>query len=399
MPVISLQTDTAMSDQPKADSGKSPVSDRKFRAAMLETSSINTDQPIETEQGLSPSLPQTTRPDEALTLVSNDGALLGMIETDPPADKTGTPLSQNESPPDTIINPLRPEGLLGTGQTAPIAVATHKVSPERPGSTAPAMSPPSTPAIHTGTDKAENMVEGNSDATPTEETPIKIETRNEGESPRKGEGNTPIAPTTGKDSSTIPLMQSPMREASSAPAIMSDAPITPNLASAAMFQAISPSLLDHSGAVRPLLTLSMQEPAQAANALARIIMTQSGMGDRVSVQLDPPELGRLNLDFIFDGNRLQAVHVISDTPEMQQFLKRQGALLSQILTDSGFGDASLSFENQRQNHNPFMDRNEKTLLAHTPSPDGDIINMAMADGTSTARNHHLLSLDHLDIRA
>ncbi len=407
MPVISLQTDTAMSDQFKADTGKVPLSDQKFRAAMLETSSENTEQPIETEQDFGPTLMQPAKAENSLSSLLKGQQTIRDIGPEPPTDKAGSTTTQNESPPDTIVNPLRLEGLLAAGQvgagsgsptSADASVIANKVSPDRSGPAAAAILPPPAISINTGTGDAENTAPATADAAPEAEAPVKTNIRNEGESPRKGEGHAPIAPTPGKDSSTIPLMQSPVREASSAPVNMSDALIIPNLASAAMPQATPPSLLDHSGAVRPLLTLSMQEPAQAANALARVIMTQSGMGERVSVQLDPPELGRLNLDFVFDGNRLQSVHVISDTPEMQQFLKRQTALLSQILADSGFGETSLSFENQRQNHNPFMDRNEKTLSVHKQLADGEIMATPIADGRP-ATNHPLLSLDHLDIRA
>ena len=103
---------------------------------------------------------------------------------------------------------------------------------------------------------------------------------------------------------------------------------------------------------RPLLTLSPQAPQQSAEALAQIILSQSGRQDRIAVQLDPPELGRINMEFIFDGRGLQNVHVIADSPEMQQFLKRHGHLLGQILSDSGLPEASISFDNRRGQENP-----------------------------------------------
>jgi flagellar hook-length control protein FliK len=396
MPVISLQTDTAMSDQPKADTGKISVSNQKFKAVMLETSSENPAQPIETEQNFNLALTQTTKVEDSLSSVVKGQQTVAGITPEAPADKAGSATAQNESPPNTIVNPLRLEGILGAGQASP--AATDAIATAAANKVSPAISPPSIPGINASIGETKNTPEGNPEGGSEEETPIKIETRNEGESPRKGEGNAPIPPTPGKDSSTITLMQSPTREASSAPVTMSDAMITPNLASAAIAQATPPSLLENSVVQRPLLTLSMQEPAQAANALARVIMTQSGMGDRVSVQLDPPELGRLNLDFVFDGNRLQSVHVISDTPEMQQFLKRQSALLSQILADSGFGEASLSFENQRQQHNPFMDRNEKILSAHIQQTDETTM-VASVIGDIPAPTNYSLSSDPIDIRA
>ncbi|MBY9065749.1 flagellar hook-length control protein FliK [Hyphomonas sp. WL0036] len=68
--------------------------------------------------------------------------------------------------------------------------------------------------------------------------------------------------------------------------------------------------------------------------------------DRVVVQLDPPELGRVSIDFKFDAQGLQHVTITAETPEAMRQLRQMHFELTQALERNGLSGQSMSFQHQ-----------------------------------------------------
>ncbi|MEQ9316089.1 MAG: flagellar hook-length control protein FliK [Henriciella sp.] len=65
--------------------------------------------------------------------------------------------------------------------------------------------------------------------------------------------------------------------------------------------------------------------------------------DRIAIQLDPPELGRVSIEFKFDGQTLQHVAVTGETPEAMTKLRQMHAQLVQSLEQHGLSARDMSF--------------------------------------------------------
>ena len=86
-------------------------------------------------------------------------------------------------------------------------------------------------------------------------------------------------------------------------------------------------------------------PAQAqAQAIAGQITLAVGTtrDRRVEIRLDPPELGRVQIQLTPTDGGLQAV-VLAERPETQDLLRRHAEVLARDLGDAGYGEVSLDF--------------------------------------------------------
>jgi len=99
-------------------------------------------------------------------------------------------------------------------------------------------------------------------------------------------------------------------------------------------------------ATAPALAVVSASPAQIVGIVAE--SADDGQSDRVVVQLDPPELGRVSIDFKFDANGLQHVTITSETPEAMRQLRQMHSELVQSLERHGIGSENLSFQHQQQ---------------------------------------------------
>jgi len=123
-----------------------------------------------------------------------------------------------------------------------------------------------------------------------------------------------------------------------------------------------------------------------------------GQSDRVVVQLDPPELGRVSIDFKFDAQGLQHVTVTGESPEAVRQLRLLHADLVQTLERHGLGSQNMTFQQQQQNTqqqsprpNPFTQQ-----AAFATSPTDTALSALMAsDNPNAVRS---LSSGRLDIR-
>jgi hypothetical protein len=88
-------------------------------------------------------------------------------------------------------------------------------------------------------------------------------------------------------------------------------------------------------------------PAQVVDIVSSA--ADDGQSDSIIVQLDPPELGRVSIDFKFDANGLQHVTITGESPEAMRQLRLMHFELIQALERHGIGSSNMTFQQQQQN--------------------------------------------------
>ncbi|MFN7101291.1 MAG: flagellar hook-length control protein FliK [Pseudorhizobium sp.] len=131
--------------------------------------------------------------------------------------------------------------------------------------------------------------------------------------------------------------------ASSAPAI-AVASAAPVAVQAASVSAPVPAVMAPSNAIL------VATPADVAGIVSSA--ADNGEPDRIVIQLDPPELGRVSIDFKFDSNGLQHVTVTGETPDALRQLRLMHYELTQALERHGLGSQNMTFQQQHQNAQP-----------------------------------------------
>ena len=114
-------------------------------------------------------------------------------------------------------------------------------------------------------------------------------------------------------------------------------------------------------------------PVAAPSDLTSVILNAVKNGadpqEQLVVQLDPPELGRVMIDFKFDAQGVQQITVTSENPEALKRLRELHFELTQALRDNGLSDQNMSFRqeagDQSQNawQSPDDQRSNAPLIA------------------------------------
>lgn len=91
-------------------------------------------------------------------------------------------------------------------------------------------------------------------------------------------------------------------------------------------------------------TISLNDPAGIVGILRDTSSARPSDEQRIIVQLDPPELGRISIDFRFEGQALQAVSIAGENPEALKKLRLMHFELVQALSDRGLQGENLSFQ-------------------------------------------------------
>ncbi|NNC37703.1 MAG: flagellar hook-length control protein FliK [Acidimicrobiales bacterium] len=81
---------------------------------------------------------------------------------------------------------------------------------------------------------------------------------------------------------------------------------------------------------------------QLAQALATVTQDQN----KLQVRLDPPELGRVTVEFQFDGNRGVTAVISAENADIGSQLRDRSEFLLKSLRLAGFGNIDLSFDTQ-----------------------------------------------------
>lgn len=108
----------------------------------------------------------------------------------------------------------------------------------------------------------------------------------------------------------------------------------------------------------PTQAIVTASPAETIRIITDAVASPDDTPDRITVQLDPPELGRVSIDFKFDANGLQHITVTGDSPEALKQLRLMHFELTQALERNGLSSQNMTFQQQQsgQQH------------AHTPMP-------------------------------
>lgn len=140
------------------------------------------------------------------------------------------------------------------------------------------------------------------------------------------------------------------------PAARSDSPAAGDTA-ALTSQASAPTLAAAAPATTPSLTsptapapaptqpMIVAAPAEVVSVITESL-TADEPQDRVVVQLDPPELGRVSIDFKFDANGLQHITITGETPEALRQLRSMHFELIQALERQGLSGQDMTFRQQ-----------------------------------------------------
>ncbi len=103
-------------------------------------------------------------------------------------------------------------------------------------------------------------------------------------------------------------------------------------------------------AVSGLTPVAPSIPVAAPSEINSIILNAVKNGgeprEQLIVQLDPPELGRVAIDFKFDAQGLQQITVTSENPEALRRLRELHFELTEALKDHGLSEQNLSFRQQ-----------------------------------------------------
>nr|WP_321439785.1 flagellar hook-length control protein FliK [uncultured Hyphomonas sp.] len=109
----------------------------------------------------------------------------------------------------------------------------------------------------------------------------------------------------------------------------------------------------------PTQAVVTASPAETVKIITDAVSSPDDTPDRITVQLDPPELGRVSIDFKFDANGLQHITVTGDSPEALKQLRLMHFELTQALERNGLSSQNMTFQQQQHSGQQH---------AHTPMP-------------------------------
>lgn len=136
----------------------------------------------------------------------------------------------------------------------------------------------------------------------------------------------------------------------------------PSQAAASIQSSGNPATLQFTPTHTAVITTATQLPDIVARA------TGNGQEDRIVVQLDPPELGRLSIDFKFDAQGLQHVTITAESPEAMRQLRQMHFELVQALERNGLSSQNMSFQHQNPQQNEGWGQQAKFVNARFDSP-------------------------------
>jgi flagellar hook-length control protein FliK len=93
------------------------------------------------------------------------------------------------------------------------------------------------------------------------------------------------------------------------------------------------------------------------NTVAEVLVQTKETTKGIVVQLDPPEMGRVYVDFIFEQDNAVSVVIRAESAESQMILRERQDFFHHLLSENGFGEVDIQFDNQtgQQNDNSFED--------------------------------------------
>lgn len=118
----------------------------------------------------------------------------------------------------------------------------------------------------------------------------------------------------------------------------------------ALLSVAQPSSVSAPALTAGLTPVAPSIPMAAPNEISSIILNALKNGgepqEQLIVQLDPPELGRVAIDFKFDAQGIQQITVTSENPEALRRLRELHFELTEALKDHGLSEQNLSFRQE-----------------------------------------------------
>lgn len=93
-------------------------------------------------------------------------------------------------------------------------------------------------------------------------------------------------------------------------------------------------------------------PAEVVDVISDSLAAPEDRKNRVIVQLDPPELGRISIDYKFDSQGLQHVTITGESPEAMRQLRLMHFELVNALEKQGLSSQNMSFQQHQANQDP-----------------------------------------------
>ena len=114
------------------------------------------------------------------------------------------------------------------------------------------------------------------------------------------------------------------------------------------------------------------------NEITSIILNNLKSGveprEQMIIQLDPPELGRVSIDFKFDAQGVQQITVTAENPEALKRLREMHFELTEALKEQGLSDKNMSFqqESREQQEQPSWTGPERAGVMMVASAERDL---------------------------
>ncbi|WP_290497155.1 flagellar hook-length control protein FliK [Hyphomonas sp. UBA4494] len=109
-------------------------------------------------------------------------------------------------------------------------------------------------------------------------------------------------------------------------------------------------------------------PADIPSIISRELSSDT-QSNRVRIQLDPPELGRVSLEFKFDSQGLQHVLVTADSAEAIRRIRAFHPDLVSVLDEHGLSSQDMTFREQPSDQNPAQSWSNTDADALDSDPD------------------------------
>lgn len=147
--------------------------------------------------------------------------------------------------------------------------------------------------------------------------------------------------------------QPPAKTIASGTAVSTETTATPTIQSTPTSAAVQTPTVTPQAAVAaaPAPTITAP-PAEIPTIIAQSLSAVDDQKDRILVQLDPPELGRVSIDFKFDAAGLQHITITGETPEALRQLRQMHFELLQALERQGLSGQDMTFKQSDPQDNP-----------------------------------------------
>ncbi|MBT8472560.1 MAG: flagellar hook-length control protein FliK [Marinicaulis sp.] len=98
---------------------------------------------------------------------------------------------------------------------------------------------------------------------------------------------------------------------------------------------------------RSVESISLPAASNPMSQIAAVIRSDNSNGN-IEIQIDPPELGRVRIEFVVESKDAIKAVLISDRPETVDYMRRNSGELQQQLRSAGFEAIDLSFSSSKK---------------------------------------------------